>query len=146
MSDSRFYDTNILVYAHNMSDKPKRDVAAALIGRVLNGESIGVISSQILGELFVALTKRIEEPLSREDAADIVMNYAISKKWVRINYTDETIKRAIFSTVRSKAPFWDVVIAETMKENGVFEIVTANEEDFKGIDGIRVVNPFRSQH
>jgi predicted nucleic acid-binding protein len=41
-----------------------------------------------------------------------------------------------------RTPFWDIMIAETMKEAGVRDLYTENEKDFLEIPWIRVVNPF----
>lgn len=37
-----------------------------------------------------------------------------------------------------------VVNAQTMKENGITEIITENEADFHNIPGIKITNPFKS--
>ena len=38
--------------------------------------------------------------------------------------------------------FWDAVIMETMKENGIGKVFTENVRDFAGTKGIEVVDPF----
>jgi predicted nucleic acid-binding protein len=63
--------------------------------------------------------------------------------WKKINYNENIIKKAINVTIEFKAKFWDAVIAETMKENEIVKIYTENEDDFKKIPGIKVINPFK---
>ena len=56
--------------------------------------------------------------------------------WKVFNYTGNTICKALDSRI----VFWDSLIIETMKENGVTGMVTENTKDFSG-SGLRVHNP-----
>lgn len=47
------------------------------------------------------------------------------------------------TAINQKVDFWDALIAETMKENGIVKIYTENEQDFMKIPGIKVVNPLK---
>lgn len=143
MSGSILYDTNILVYAYDESEKEKRQIAEKLVERVFSGETKGSISNQILSELFHVLTEKIDKPLDKETAASIIRKYIISSKWEKINYTAETTLKAALNSSYCKSPFWDTLVAETMKENGIIQILTENERDFNGIIGIKVTNPFK---
>ena len=135
-----FFDTNILYYTFDETEPEKRKISEKLIEKVFNQEIVGVISNQILGELFNSSPK-LEIPL---DKIKIFVKYLInSEKWYKINYTQYTIEHAMNNFEKSKAPFWDLLIGETMKENGIIEIVTENEKDFESIPGIKVTNPFK---
>ena len=142
MSDNLFYDTNILVYAYDESEKEKRPIAEKLVEEVFSGEATGVISNQILSELFYVLTEKINKPLGREAAANIVRKYAMSNKWRKVNYTIDTALRAAYNSSYYNSVFWDTLVAETMKENQLTQIVTENERDFKNAVGIKIINPF----
>jgi len=143
MNDELFFDTNILVYAYDASETKKQRACAQLVGKVFEGEIIGVVSNQVLGELFKGLTESIEIPISLENAELIIKDIIQSDRWMKINYDAETVKKAIVTVKFSKAPFWDILIVETMKENGINKIYTENEKDFKNIPGIKVINPFK---
>jgi predicted nucleic acid-binding protein len=143
MSDDIFYDTNILVYAYDESEKERRQVAEKLVERVFGGETNGAISNQVLSELFYVLTEKINRPLSKDVAAKIIRKYVMSDKWKKVDYTNLTTLKAALSSSYFNTPFWDTLIAETMRENGMIEILTENEKDFKAIPGIKAVNPFK---
>lgn len=143
MKDELFFDTNIIVYAYDASEEKKREICASLLERVYEKEIVGIVSNQILGELFKVLTENIEKPISIEDARLIIEDIIDSDSWTKINYSQETVRRAIITVKLHKVPFWDAVIAETMKENGIFALYTENEKDFKKVPGIKVINPIK---
>lgn len=140
MRDKVFFDTNILYYTFDETEPEKKKVSEKLIEKVFNQEIIGVVSNQVLGELFNS-SPRLRIPL---DKIKVLIKYLVaSEKWYKINYTQYTVERAMNNFEKSKSPFWDLLIGETMKENGVTEIVTENEKDFEKIPGIKVTNPFK---
>jgi predicted nucleic acid-binding protein len=141
MKDKIFFDTNIICYAFDLNEVFKRGTCEKLIKRVLNGEIIGVVSNQVLGELFNAATGKLG--VDPDKARILVQAIITSEKWEKVNYTYETINRAVEKFEHAEIPFWDLVIAETLKENGIKEIITENERDFRGVPGIKITNPFR---
>lgn len=143
MSDEIFYDTNILIYAYDKTQREKRRICKGLVAKVFEGKAIGVVSNQVLGELFEGLIGKLK--VHKEDAKSIVYGIIDSVNWRKINYNEETIRKAITIVVEFKAKFWDALIAETMKENGIVKIYTENEKDFKRIPGIKVINPLKSK-
>ncbi len=67
MRDKVFLDTNILVYAHDSESPEKRAVCQALLFGCLR-DGTGVISAQVLSELFVTITQKVKRPMTAEDA------------------------------------------------------------------------------
>lgn len=143
MSDEMLYDTTILVYAYDESETEKRAVCKPLVEAVFNGEVKGVVSNQILAELFSVLTTKMKTPLSKDDAENIVNTFIDSYNWIRINYNADTVKAAMSTSKVNKTSFWDSLIAETMREDGIYTIYTENEEDFRKIPGVKIVNPLK---
>lgn len=138
-----FYDTNILVYAYDESEKEKRQIAEKLVENVFSGEAKGAISNQILSELFYVLTEKINRHLSKEVAAKIIRKYVLSDKWEKVDYTSLTALNAALTSYPHNSSFWDALVVETMKENEITWILTENEKDFEIIPGIKVKNPFK---
>ena len=68
-----FVDTNVLVYAHDATAGRKRDIAREAILELWNHET-GVISTQVLQELFVSLTQKIPIPIDGRKARTILEN------------------------------------------------------------------------
>ena len=133
-------DTNILVYAYERETSVKKKKAEGLIGKCFNGIINLVVSNQNLSEFVFVTTKKAN--LSSNQAKLIVDDIINIGCFRKIDYSAETILSAIEITDIYKVPFWDSLIAATMKENGIFNIYTENVKDFK-IPWINAVNPFR---
>ncbi len=143
MNDEFFVDTNILVYAFDVSEKQKRQIAKNIVEDITKGRKKGVISNQILGELFIVLTNKITNPLNEENAQIIVNGIIDSVNWKKVNYTTSTIHQAMDTVIKEKRPFWDTIITETMLENKIYVILTENTKDFKS-KNITAHNPFKN--
>lgn len=136
-----FIDTNILAYAFDESDEKRRRPCVEIVRAGFQGETTYYLSNQVLSELFVVLTKHVGKPLSKEKAAVIVSGFADSSKWRKLNYTHLTIKRAMQDLQTISTSFWDILIAETMRETGIKRVYTENEKDFAKIPWIQIENP-----
>ena len=67
MSDKVFFDTNVLVYAHDAASPEKRERSRSLLFQNM-GDNTGVISPQVLSEFFVTVTQKLKRPISPEQA------------------------------------------------------------------------------
>lgn len=130
-------DTNILVYAFDISYNEKREICKEIINEIFEGKKIGVVTNQVLGEFANVVTRKIEKPLSKEDTSSIIGAILTSENWKILNYTGETVLNAL----KLNKNFWDSVIIQTLKEHNIKEIVTENIRDFEG-SGLIVINPF----
>jgi len=144
MKDRYFFDTNIIAYAFDRSDRARWGACRKLVREGFQGESACFVSNQVLAELFVVLTTRVGEPVSREKASTIVRSFIDSTAWKKLNYDHGTVGRAVMDSV-STSHFWDLLIAETMKEAGVKRIYTENARDFVDAPWVEPINPLRSR-
>ncbi len=141
MKEARFFDTNILLYAYSTAEPEKQMACAPLVRKVFEGEMAGVISNQVLGEFFnAAVSKHI---MPANEVAVVIKALIYSAKWQKVNYTHRTVEGALQHTDGDGTRFWDLLIAQTMKENGIKEILTEDRKGFAGIEGIRITNPFK---
>src|SRR5260221_11706349 len=62
-----FVDTNVLVYAFDKSSSPKKLVAQRLMNQLMAEDRLRV-STQVLQELFVTLTRKVTQRCSSEEA------------------------------------------------------------------------------
>ncbi len=130
------------MYAYDISEKEKRQVCKSIVNAGFCGESEVAVSNQILAELFVVLTRKIEKPTSVENAKTIIDGIIESDNWIKVDYTSETVRRAVLQAAKIKgAHFWDAIIAETMRENRIDEIYMENVRDFQRFPGIKAINP-----
>jgi predicted nucleic acid-binding protein len=72
--DKAFVDTNVLIDAHVIDAGRKHDVAKAVL-RELWAERAGVLSTQVLQELYVNATRKLKKPLARQEARSVVETY-----------------------------------------------------------------------
>lgn len=130
-------DTNILVYAFDTDYPQKQAICRKIVQDIFDGKDKGVVTNQILAEFASAVTKKIDKPLEWSRAQAIIGTILASSNWEVLNYSGETILKAL----ESKIPFWDSLIVQTLKENNVTTIITENTKDFVE-SGIKAINPF----
>src|ERR1700753_2328591 len=76
MSVKTFVDTNILIYAHDLDAKEKHLAAKAVLDDLWANRT-GVISTQVLQEFYVNVTRKLKKPLAKKIARTIVDTYMI---------------------------------------------------------------------
>jgi predicted nucleic acid-binding protein len=62
-----------------------------------------------------------------------------------IAYNEHTVMDALMLSKQHKIHFFDALLAATMQENGISEILTENTEDFKKIKWLTVRNPIKEK-
>jgi predicted nucleic acid-binding protein len=144
VAENRLLDTNVLVYAYDVSEKRRRGIAQNLVDEVWNAGG-GVVTLQNLSEFFFAVTRKVRKPVPAVDAKTIVSDILRSSRWMVIDRNAVTVMKAMEIVATVRGPFWDALIAACMLEHGIEVIVTENEKDFKNIPGITVVNPFKTR-
>ena len=137
MSDRIFVDTNILVYAHDLSAGDRHAKASAFIESLWGAET-GVISTQVLQEFYVTVTRKIKKPLTPAEAREIIRNYLV---WpVQINDPETTI-RASEIEEKNILSFWDAMIVAAALRLQAQKIITEDLNHGQIIEGILVENP-----
>ncbi len=138
-----FIDSNIIVYAFDKSEAMKHKKAKKLLEKCFSGETHLATSTQALSEFFVNVTKKIEKPIAVAEAKNIVEKIIGFQGISVLVIKPRTIKSALSTHQKTGAHYWDALIAETMKENQTFEILTENTKDFGKIKGIEAKNPLK---
>ena len=137
MSDRIFVDTNILVYAHDLSAGDRHAKASAVIESLWEAET-GVISTQVLQEFYVTVTRKIKNPLRLAEAREIIRNYLA---WpVQINDPETTI-RASEIEEKNNLSFWDALIVAAALRLQAKKIITEDLNHGQIIEGILIENP-----
>ncbi|MFQ5771479.1 MAG: PIN domain-containing protein [bacterium] len=138
MKGKIFVDTNILFYAHDLDAGSKHDTAAAIIENLWE-EKTGVISTQVLQEFYVNVTRKITNPLPRAKARGIIENYL---SWYLEMIGPETILAASEIEERQILSFWDALIVAAARNAGAETILTEDLNPGQKIEGILIENPF----
>ena len=136
----KFFDTSILVHAFFVDDSKKHKIAKDFVKRVFEGKEDGIVSNQVLSELFFVLVKK--KGIDKEIAEKIIDSFILSRNWKKVSYTFSTIEKAKKIVRKYDIPFWDSLIIATLLENKIRIILTENVKDFKKIEEIEVINPF----
>ena len=132
-------NTSIFVLMIFCSERVKQRLALAVLD-FLAGTQRGVLTTQVLGELFVTLTRKLTERMTVEKAAERIHHYVLS--WPVLDVTRLIVLEAARGVRLHQLSFWDVRIWATARLN---QIPVIFSEDFganRTLDGIRVVNPF----
>lgn len=137
----KLIDTNILVYAIDTSERQKHEVSKSILRQIWI-EGGGVVCLQNLMEFFVAITKKVENPVDIGKAKAIVEDFMKSDSWKIIDRDEYTFSNAMNLVSKHNVHLWDAVIAACMKENDITEIVTENRKDFEKIEDIKITVPF----
>lgn len=136
-------DSNILVYAYDKSEPKKREKAKNLLEKCWRKEKKFALSIQNLSEFFVAVTEKIEKPISKSKAHEIISDLIEFENWTILTFGSRTVLSAINYSKKSNVPYWDGLIVATMLENQVFKIYTENTKHFRKIKQITPENPFK---
>lgn len=136
--DKVFVDTNIIVYAYDITAGKKHDISGKILPDLWNS-GWGVISTQVLQEFFVTVTQKIPNPLDIDLTKEIVADLL---KWDVIINNGESILSAIEIKKKYKFSFWDSLIIEAAKRGGCRLLLS--EDLVEGqIGGILIKNPFK---
>jgi len=140
MNDKIFVDTNILIYAHDLDAGKKHKIAASILIDLWENQT-GVISTQVLQEFYVSITRKIPHPITRSNARGIIENYFC---WhVELN-RPETILSASEIEERHTLSFWDSLIIAAARSADAEKILTEDLDHGQIIEGVRIENPFVS--
>jgi predicted nucleic acid-binding protein len=138
--DPAFVDTNVLVYAFDksLSPTPKKEIAARLIEELMEQDRLRV-STQILQELFVTLTRKVARRCSTEETLAILDALTV---WPLQLVDYSVIHAAAGLAAQVKISFWDALIVVAAARSGAKVLYTEDLNDGQEIFGVRIRNPF----
>lgn len=140
MSDKRFFDTNVLVYACDSTDPGKQATALKLIAED-SAQGSGVLSVQVLGEFFHAVVIR-RRLLTVAEAERIIRAYRPVFPIISVDY--DLVCTAIRIHQRFQLRYWDSLIVAAARLGGCAQILSEDLNDGQDYDGVTVSNPFRA--
>lgn len=133
-----FLDTNIIVYAYDVSAEKKHETAKEILINLWNYGQ-GVISTQVLQEFFVSVTQKIPQPLTLGLAKDIVKDLM---KWDIVVNDGESILEAIEIHFKHQYSFWDSLIIQAALRGGASLLLSEDFSDDQTVDHVTIKNPF----
>ena len=138
MTAKTFVDTNVLVYAHDRSAGTKHEIAQNRLEAVW-AAGCGVVSTQVLQELYTIVTRKVASPLPVAEARQLVNDYLV---WECIVNGPDAIVGAFAYESRYRISFRDslIVHAANVAEAGILLSEDLNSGQRYG--GVLVENPF----
>jgi predicted nucleic acid-binding protein len=142
MNVSYLVDTNILVYAYDRSEYEKQKRARALLDW-LESRACGVLSTQILGEFFRIVTRKLVVPLTARQAYVELERHL--RTWGTFDITRAVVLEAGRGCVAHQMPFWDAQIWATARLNQVPQILSEDFQHGRVVEGVEFRNPFKAK-
>ncbi len=139
MSVRSFFDTNVLVYSDDKASPLKQRRALDLIAEHRRAGT-GVLSSQVLQEYFVTVTKKLHvDPRIARRKVELLAEFDI------VTPSVDDILAAIDIHRLHNFSFWDALILQSAKQAGCSVVLTEDMQGDREIQGLRIINPFRQK-
>lgn len=137
---SVFLDTNVLVYLFDADAPEKQALARATFERlVLEGQVL--LSTQVLQELYVTVTRKLAVPLGFDEALEVVRELA---QLPMVQVDGPMVLKAIQLSQRYGFSFWDALIVQAALAGGAELLLTEDLQHGQLIAGLRIENPFQN--
>jgi predicted nucleic acid-binding protein len=133
-----FLDTNVLVYAYDVSNPRKQRIAQELVRKALSGGAI--TSTQVLGELAATLLHKITP---RARALDVVALLDALGPIRLVSPDGDSIRRAVQVHHRYGMHFYDGLIVAAAERAGCKRIWSEGLNPGQKYFGLVVENPFQ---
>lgn len=132
-------DTNILVYAYDRSEPVKQQRALDVLAWLVR-EGGGAVTTQILTEFFVAVTRGLREPLAVPDAYTRLANLVAI--WRVLDMTGGIVLEAARGVRDHQMAFYDAQIWAAARSAHIPIVLSEDFNTGASIEGVRFVNPF----
>ncbi|HTA25716.1 MAG TPA: PIN domain-containing protein [Terriglobales bacterium] len=132
-----FLDSNVLVYAYDVSDPGKQKIAQALVESAVAGES--VTSPQVLGEFAATLLHKLL-PAARPEAVTKILDALGPIKLVSPDA--DLVRRAVEAHATYGVHFYDGMIVAAAERAGCERIWSEDLNPGQKYFGVTVKNPF----
>lgn len=136
--DKVFLDTNVLVYAHDISAGEKHKIAVEIMENLWDS-GLGILSTQVLQEFFSIVTKKIPQPLSIRSAKEVI---SVLLTWDVVVNDGKSILEAVDIYEQHKYSFWDSMIIQAAIKGNASLLLSEDLPDSQTIEGLKIENPF----
>jgi predicted nucleic acid-binding protein len=137
MSAERFtLDSNILVYAFDLHEQRRRELARALLDAVVARDC--PLAVQTIGEFYSAATKKLKlTPMSVAADAELFLT-----SFETYSYSANAMKRGLEEAARGRLSLWDAVLLASAAEAGCILLLSEDMQDGLRFGSLTVANPF----
>ncbi len=93
----------------------------------------------MLQEFFVAVTRKVAEPLSVDEAVERIRELGV---WKVFAPTTDDVLRAIALHTKANLSFWDAMVVHAASELGCSVLWTEDLNEGQVVHGVHIRNPF----
>ena len=132
-------DSNVLVYAHDLSEPEKQLRALEVLDRLVE-TALGVLSTQTLAEFCAVAMHKIPNPLNAEQAYTQIEHFC--RVWPVLNVTPQVVLEAVRGVRDYQFSFWDAQLWAAARLNHIPVVFSEDFNPGAVVEGVRFVNPF----
>jgi len=132
-------DSNVLVYAHDLSELEKQLRALEVLDRLVE-TALGVLSTQTLAEFCAVTMRKIPSPLSADQAYTQIEHFI--RIWPILNVTPQVVLEAARGVRDYQFSFWDAQLWAVAHLNNIPVVFSEDFNPGAVVKGVRFVNPF----
>lgn len=137
MTDRAFVDTNVWVYAVD-ADEPARQARARVVLEPSASADI-VVSTQVLGEFYVTVTRKLARPVPPDAASAMVERM---RQLPVVTLDADHVASAIAGSQAWGISYWDALIVVAATSAGCGRLLSEDLADGTTYGSVRVENPF----
>ena len=138
--DKVFVDTNILIYAYDISAGIRHETAKKLLARLWNSGQ-GVISTQVLQEFYVTATRKLPKVMDPLVAKEIVTDLL---EWELATIEGPMILEAMELSQKHSFSFWDSLIIVAAQKADCTLLLSEDLSSGRTIGKLKIKNPFET--
>jgi predicted nucleic acid-binding protein len=139
MSDRFFLDTNIFVYSFDKNAPKKATRAVKLIRRAIE-ERQGIVTYQVVQEVFNGALRRFDRPMSSTDAEQYLST--TFRPLLGVQSSHGLYSRALQLAARYSLPWYDALIVASAIEGRCGVPYSEDFQHGRRFNGLRIEDPF----
>ena len=133
-----FFDTNVLVYAHDTGSRKKKARSQELIFKAIRNRT-GVVSPQVLSEFFVTVTQKVARPMDAECARREIILLATM---ATVDLDATLVVRAIDMKREHQLNYWGALILAAAERAECPVVYSEDLSHDQSYGGVTVQNPY----
>jgi predicted nucleic acid-binding protein len=131
-------DTNVLLYAYDRSAPLKQSRALGVLDSLVE-RGAGVLTTQVLAEFYVNVTRKLDPPLTLDQAYQRLQNYLMS--WPILDLTGQIVLEAARGVQEYQMSYWDAQVWASARLNQIPLILSEDFNTGAVIEGVRFLDP-----
>lgn len=133
-----FVDTNVLIYSEDGAHPQKQAQAVDWLAELWR-RRCGRVSTQVLSEFYVNVTRKIKPAMPSGDARAEVRRY---QRWQPWPIDHVTVESAWAIESRFGLSYWDALIVAAARQLGCRFLLSEDMQHEQHIDSVQIINPF----